>query len=85
MLMTSRRRHVVERRSFGNWEIVALEWTRGDPWVLKTPPGTADSTMPVDVKDGLLRRRPLMMRSAGTVGAAVMGGGGEEGGEAVGR
>jgi hypothetical protein len=33
--------------------MTALDRTKDNPWVLKTPPGTAEYTMHMDVKDGL--------------------------------
>jgi hypothetical protein len=32
--------------------MAALDRTKDNPWVLKTPPGTAEYTMHVDEKDG---------------------------------
>ncbi len=33
--------------------MTTLDRTKSNPWVLKTPPGTAEFTMHVDVKDGI--------------------------------
>jgi hypothetical protein len=42
--------------------MTTLDRTKNNPWVLKTPPGTAEYTMHVEAKDGL----PVLVCTVGT-------------------